>query len=666
MKRTALIICTLFALAAAVPVSAAAEEPLTVVGRIFHIEGELLRFVPEQQDWVTLVKDAPFAAEDTLFAGTPGMAELILPNGSWIRIGNNTRIRFIALEADQTAVDVASGIVRFYGKDARTVIKVTSPYGYVLSDPGAVFDYRVGSNSIEVIGIRGNANFVQSATGARYTASPGAPSILVYDQQVYSGPGTVDSEWNRWNTLRDDFWASKNRVPGRSVAYLPPSLHDEAYALDENGRWEKVYYDGSLRWFWRPTSVAIGWSPFTAGRWTDWNGDQTWIPAETFGYITHHYGNWIYVGNSWYWAPPVVSVRVGLPLLDIGFFWYPGRVSWVHSGIYIGWVPLAPHETYYTRRHWGGPRTAVVKDVHAPHVGPRERHHVYANHAVVVKQQDLWRVNDYRKARVPGINRTTIIRNYRETPVVDNTVIINYSTDKQRHRYTDVPAIQKPHDAKPDPARPRSPNPPVYRKATPPAPPQQTKERPEVEARRETPSVEKPKGAKKNVPAGNVYTPKTESYQGKNESTNRSTGTVFGRPGAAGKAETRPAGPESAGAVQPLPAKQAPTVPPQIHSGRQGQSAVRTTGVTPAKNDRQENGGKNAPPAATAPKRRTAVEPAKQGQPDPAPDPAWKRERAQTPGQDPHRRIGQPQHRARASGAAIPDAPPQRGKSRNR
>ena len=127
-----------------------------------------------------------------------------------------------------------------------------------------------------------------------------------------SGEGTVDPDWNRWNTVRENFWAAKARVRGRSVEYLPPSLRDDAYALDENGSWESVPYEGTSRWFWRP-AVVIGWSPFTVGRWTDWYGDQTWIPAEPFGYVTHHYGNWVYVRNYWYWAPPVVSVRVGVP-----------------------------------------------------------------------------------------------------------------------------------------------------------------------------------------------------------------------------------------------------------------------------------------------------------------------------------------------------------------
>ncbi len=50
------------------------------------------------------------------------------------------------------------------------------------------------------------------------------------------------------------------------------------------------------------------------------------IPAEGFGYLTHHYGDWIFIGGIWYWAPPVSLWTVDLGMLDVGFFWYPGRV----------------------------------------------------------------------------------------------------------------------------------------------------------------------------------------------------------------------------------------------------------------------------------------------------------------------------------------------------
>jgi hypothetical protein len=152
------------------------------------------------------------------------------------------------------------------------------------------------------------------------------------------------------------------------------------------------------------------------------------------------------VGNYWYWAPPVVSVRVGFPLLDVGFFWYPGRVSWIHSGIYVGWVVLAPQETYYSRRHWGDRHAMVVNNVNITQININVRNYTYAEHAVVVNRDQLYRVNNYRDVREKNVNRTTIINNYNAAPVINNTVINNYTTNKQRYNYTDVTVKEKPHN----------------------------------------------------------------------------------------------------------------------------------------------------------------------------------------------------------------------------
>src|SRR5512135_1138123 len=146
-----------------VPPSSAADAPAMVVGRVYHIEGELLRYVPDTKDWVAMVRDAPFGTEDTLFSGSQGMAELIVPNGTWIRIGNSTQIQFVALDTDLAEMDVAAGVARFYNKGSETVIKATSPFGYVLADPGTVFDFYVGENSAEVAAVRGKVSFIHAA-----------------------------------------------------------------------------------------------------------------------------------------------------------------------------------------------------------------------------------------------------------------------------------------------------------------------------------------------------------------------------------------------------------------------------------------------------------------------------------------------------------------------
>lgn len=430
--------------ALAVPLFAAEEAPV-VVGRVYHVEGNLLRYVPSENDWVAAVRDAPFSTGDTLYTANNSMAELVVPNGTLIRIGDNTQIQFMGFEDDGSDIDMASGVARFYNKSSNTVVKATSPFGYILVNPGGAVDFYVGDNSTEVIAVAGNVTFVHASSDARYEMSPGNPSILADQNQVTSGLGGVDPDWDRWNRTREDFWLSRARVAGRSAQYLPPPLRNDAYVFEEHGRWERVYYDGGDRWFWRPTRVATGWAPFTAGRWTEWYGDQTWIPAEPFGYVTHHYGNWIFVRGRWYWAPPVTTATVGLPLLNISFFWYPGRVSWIHSGQYVGWVPLAPRETYYSRYRWGGPHVVHVTNVNITQINIVPRNYAYARHAVIIPQRNLFTVNNYRPVRVTNVSSAAILRNYRGAPIINNTVINNYTTIRERHNFANIPVKEKPH-----------------------------------------------------------------------------------------------------------------------------------------------------------------------------------------------------------------------------
>jgi hypothetical protein len=437
------------------------------------------------------------------------MAEMIVPNGTWIRIGDNTQIQFIALETDLSETDIASGVARFYNKSSRSVIKTSSPFGYVLANPGAVFDFYVGENSVEVVAVKGKVSFVHSATNARYDVSAGSPSILADQNQVSSGEGTVDPDWNRWNRTRENFWLTKARVRGRSFEYLPPDLQDESYALEENGRWESVPYEGSPRWFWRPTTVSVGWSPFTTGRWTDWDGDQVWVPAEPFGYVTHHYGNWIYVENRWYWAPPVATVRVGLPLLNIGFFWNPGRVSWIHSGAYVGWVPLAPRETYYSHRNWGDPHEVVVTNVNINKININIGGYAYAGRAIVVPRDNFYGVNSYRNIQVARINPAAIIKDYHAAPVVNNTVINNYTTNKQRFNFTNATVKEKPHNTVINRIEKNAPVIQKGRKENAVVVQEQVKSTKEGKVNREA-RVEPPKTTSYIVPANEVNRPKSE------------------------------------------------------------------------------------------------------------------------------------------------------------
>jgi len=59
-----------------------------------------------------------------------------------------------------------------------------------------------------------------------------------------------------------------------------------------------------------------------------------------FGYITHHNGNWVIVGDAWYWARRC-AVEGRVPLLDVGWSrGCPEGFLWIHSGDNVRWCLL--------------------------------------------------------------------------------------------------------------------------------------------------------------------------------------------------------------------------------------------------------------------------------------------------------------------------------------
>jgi hypothetical protein len=420
---------------------AAAQRESILVGRIAYVEGQILRYVPESKDWVIVGKDAPFGMDDALYSDVSAKAEFIFPNGLLVRIGASTQIQLIALRSDASEIDVASGVSRFYNKNPNGMLKVTTPFGFVVAEPGSIFDLYVGDQSVEVLALGGQVAYFQQENGARYDVTPGGPSILADATQVAAGEGTLDAQWDDWNAGRDSIRTKRAEVRGESVSHLPPQIQDDAYDLDQSGRWERVMYQGEYREFWRPTVVAQTWQPFTNGRWTDYYDDQVWVPEESFGYVTHHYGNWLLVDGTWYWAPPAPVVEVAAGPI-IGFGWYPGRVAWIGSDADVGWVPLAPTEVYYSHHVWG-PSAVLVTAATTPAIVIGSL--AFASAAVVVPQTSIYSVTSYTSVRVTNINRTAIINNFHSAPVVNNTVIKNYNQTTAKYNFVNKAPDVKPH-----------------------------------------------------------------------------------------------------------------------------------------------------------------------------------------------------------------------------
>lgn len=418
------------------------SEEAFMVGRISYLEGRVLRYVPEKGEWVAAVKDTPFGMDDALRSHEHGRAEFIMPNNTWIRMDGDTQIQIITLKEDITGIDIVSGIARFYNKGSHATIKVTTPFGYVTAPTGTCFDLYVGHESLELISLKGKVEFVQLPDDKKFEVIAGSSSIVADSRQAAPGQGYGIPDWENWNTGRDNIWLKRAERKGESAKYLPPALIHDAWVLDDYGTWTRVYYEGAYRYFWRPVHVGMGWAPFTVGRWMLWYGDHCWIPAERFGYLTHHYGNWVLVKGIWYWAPPVVcaGISLGPPFFNIGFAWYPGRVAWIYSGVHIGWVPLAPFEPYYSHRRWGR-RSVVVKKVKPMNINTGIDKYRYFNRAVIIHRDNLYRVNNYKRIRIGTTSNVTVTTKYRSAPVVDNRIISN-STKNELSRPKTRPQTQ--------------------------------------------------------------------------------------------------------------------------------------------------------------------------------------------------------------------------------
>lgn len=420
------------------------KKPL-LVGRISHVEGTLLRFVSELDDWVLSPADTPFALFDALYSDRDSRVELKIPGNIRVRTGGSTQIQAIALNGDLAFVDMASGVARFHNRSVKTLVKASTPFGFVVASPDVSFDLYVGDHALEILVLAGRVEFIHEAGHMKYGIAAGPLSLIADRERVRVGSAEIDRRWDEWDREREGFWAERTRSGGLSAKCLPADFSEDACILEEYGRWEKVYYEGDYRLFWRPAADAgSGWAPFTAGRWTVYYGDHCWVPCEPFGYVTHHYGNWVQVGPAWFWAPPADASgeETRGSVSAVGPEWYPGRVAWIASSNRAGWVPLAPLEPYYTHVPWG-PRSIPIGD--APLINIDSRRYRFINGAVTVDSGSFYGAKNYAAAGFRSASRNSRSAGFHVAPFVNEMVIPGFSSRKEKYEFSSTYAGRRPH-----------------------------------------------------------------------------------------------------------------------------------------------------------------------------------------------------------------------------
>lgn len=431
-------------------VAASFAEASILVGRLAQVEGEVLRYIESSDEWSAQETENPVGPGDLFQTGDPGKAEFVFPNGTLLRIGENTDMDVVALEEDLTEVTLTGGIARATNTGGES-LRVSFAAGYCLVPKGAEADVRVADGRVEVTALSGATTVYRpraDGTEERYPVAAGA-SLVIDGERIASGSGRPDPLWDRWCRERESV---RGRYRERSP-YLPDTLQEHAWLMQENGRWENIYYRGRNYWFWQPLAVAVDWAPFTVGYWGEWYGDHVWVSAEPWGWVTHHYGHWVRIRGAWWWTPyiyighsePGISF-VGLSIRFGPAFrphWHPGRVVWLSSPTYVGWVPLSPWEHDYCRFNWG-PQTIVVNDSSLFSVRLTLANYRYLDHAVVVGHRHFYRPyyarrSGYAPVRVESIARNAILSTFKPAPVFNARVINNFQLVNVDEKYHFVP-----------------------------------------------------------------------------------------------------------------------------------------------------------------------------------------------------------------------------------
>ena len=338
-----------------------AGDPPLGGARVGAVEGEAQVRLAEDGIWKAAPLHMPLLPGDRLQIGPAGWLEILLSNGTAIRLAPASSARLVAVPPSEPAEDAAAELEL----DAGRAIVATSDGAparpaVVLNATGTRI-HIYPRTQLRAEAVAPDATEVVLREGAATAETLGTTIPLRAGEALQAGRGgavllagrPLDA-FDHWSAARDRALAA---APPASP-HLPPPLSPHASDLDRYGQWAPVPEYGYV---WRPTAVAAGWAPFTAGRWVWRAGTWVWLPAEPWGWLPFHYGRWRWDPIlGWYWVPP--RTRAAL-------VWSPGAVAWIRTPGLVTWIPLAPGEIYYAPRSYGlwsapAPATTVINITH--------------------------------------------------------------------------------------------------------------------------------------------------------------------------------------------------------------------------------------------------------------------------------------------------------------
>jgi hypothetical protein len=333
------------------------------VARISAIEGSVAIQRGDANAAVNAVLNAPVLPADYVNTGSNSRAEVEFDSGTMVRLGSDVQMRFSHIDENAREIQLAEGTIDvrlLRGANVETTIDTPS-ISIVPRESGS---YRIsvthdGQTKVTVRSGRADIETPDDAQPLR----PGTTLVAegpANEPNIHTQPELAMDDFDAFNADRDRIYT---RVAA-AAPYVDQNLPG-AEDLPSYGHWETDSQYGNV---WVPNNEPATWAPYQDGNWVweDYYG-WTWVAAEPWGWAPYHYGRW-YHSPRWGWAWVPVSVTPGIAVVPawspalVGFVGFGAQIGAVNVGVgfgfgNVGWVPLAPYETFHP---WWGPHATVV------------------------------------------------------------------------------------------------------------------------------------------------------------------------------------------------------------------------------------------------------------------------------------------------------------------
>jgi hypothetical protein len=339
------------------------------------IQGDVQIQTEDTGDWVAAVINMPLQEGDRIWVPQEGRAELLLSDGTALRLSENSALDILRIEEHsfQVYLDTGNAYVNF-GELKGALVQLDTSVASIRAYDRGIFWIDIPDDRSSDISVDRGLVYAETKKGST-TVNEGYTLSIRGDDYADLHPLQLADGWVKWNEERDRELDGKRY----SSRYLPQELSAYSYDFDRYGTWRSMPEYGYV---WTPSVVvSAGWAPYREGRWVWMRGDYVWVSYEPWGWAPYHYGRWIFNSSfGWCWVPPARGA----------VYWGPGYVSWVSTPDYVAWVPLAPGEVYYGRGYYG-PHSVNITRVNVTDIrGKNVYRNVYVNNGVTIIHKDTF------------------------------------------------------------------------------------------------------------------------------------------------------------------------------------------------------------------------------------------------------------------------------------